>query len=208
MLAFVVAVLLLSIVPGQDMMFIVSNAAVGGRPAGVVAALGMSNALAVHTVAAALGLTALLTAAPAALDAVRWAGAGVLVYLAVTTWLQSRRPLQVAPSQTVAPRRSLRRTYAMAVLTDLANPKVILFYIAFVPQFIATGPSEWPVALQLLALGGLFILIGLAVDASVGLLAGFLSEELLRRRNGQTWLQRTSAAIYGGLAVLVVADNP
>ncbi|MGH3503317.1 MAG: LysE family translocator [Nocardioidaceae bacterium] len=104
-------------------------------------------------------------------------------------------------------RRSLGRTHAMAVLTDLANPKVILFYIAFVPQFVTTGPSDWPVSLQLLTLGGLFILIGLAVDASVGVLAGLVSERVLRRRNGQTWLQRTSAASYGGLAVVVIADN-
>ncbi|MQA81593.1 MAG: LysE family translocator [Streptosporangiales bacterium] len=206
-LGFVVAGALLSIVPGQDMMFIISNGVVGGRRAGVLSAVGMSTGMAVHAVAAALGLTALLAAAPAALQVIRWAGAVVLLYLAVSTWLASRRRLLAPVAADVLPRRSLGRTYVMAVLTNVANPKVIVFYLAFVPQFLTTGAGAWPVATQLLVLGGLFIVVGLAVDATAGLLAGLASEQIRRHRRVHVWLERASAAVFGALAVRLVADT-
>ena len=203
LVAFVVAVTLISLAPGPDMIFIVANALTGGRRAGVVAALGMSTGLAVHTVAAALGLGALLQAAPAVLEGVRIAGALFLVYLAVTTWRASRsRDPLVGPSTAGGQRtRSMPRVYGMAVLTNLANPKVILFYLAFFPQFLSTGAGSWPATTQFLLLGVTFIAVGLAVDASAGVVAGTLSERVLGRTGVRRWLDRVSAAIFGGLAV-------
>jgi threonine/homoserine/homoserine lactone efflux protein len=206
--AFVVATFLLSVAPGPDMLFIVANAAAGGRRTGVVSALGMSTGLAVHTLAATLGLGTLIQAAPQALTAVRLAGAAFLVYLAVNAWRASRRePQATTPFAVTLPRRSLSRVYAMAALTNIANPKVVLFYIAFLPQFLSTGPGAWPVWLQLLALGGLFIVVGLPVDAAVGLTAGGLAERILHRPAFRRWLERASAAIFGGLAVRLALDT-
>ncbi|WP_020575040.1 LysE family translocator [Actinopolymorpha alba] len=203
--AFVVAVALISVAPGPDMLFIVANALTGGRRAGVVAALGMSTGLAVHTTAAAFGLGALIRAAPLVLDGVRIAGALFLIYLAITTWRASRRLDLSAP---VAPRaRSLPRVYGMAVLTNLANPKVILFYLAFFPQFLTTGAGSLPATVQFLVLGGLFIVVGLSVDASAGLLAGTMSDRLLRRQAFRRWLDRVSAAVFGALAVRLALDS-
>src|SRR5690606_12829180 len=99
------------------------------------------------------------------------------------------------------------RLYGMAVLTNVANPKVIIFYLAFVPQFLTTGPGAWPVAPQLLALGGVLILVGLSVDGTAGLLAGIASERIRRHRKVRCWLERASAAVFGALAVRLVADN-
>ena len=207
-LAFVAVVALISLAPGPDMLFIVANALTGGRRAGVVAALGMSTGLAVHTVAAALGLGALLRAAPAVLEGVRIAGACFLLYLAVTTWRASRRsgsqdesPAPVGPALGDGRPRSVGRVYVMAVLTNLANPKVILFYLAFFPQFLATGTGSWPATGQFLVLGATFILVGLTVDATAGVVAGTLSERILRRRGVRRWLDRVSAAVFGALAV-------
>jgi threonine/homoserine/homoserine lactone efflux protein len=250
--AFLVAVALLSLAPGPDMLFIVANAVTGGRRAGVVAALGMSTGLAVHTVAAALGLGALIQAAPMVLDGVRVAGAVFLVYLAVSTWRSSmtvgrvevpeapdgpaasdrgrdHAPSDTGPSDTgpsdtgpsdtgpsdrgpigAAPAgrpRSISRVYAMATLTNLANPKVVLFYLAFFPQFLTTSTGSWPVTLQFLTLGAAFIVVGLAVDASAGMLAGMLSERVLRRGRVRRWLDRVSAAVFGGLAVRLALDT-
>jgi threonine/homoserine/homoserine lactone efflux protein len=245
--AFLIAVALLSLAPGPDMLFIVANAVTGGRRAGVVAALGMSTGLAVHTVAAALGLGALIQAAPMVLDGVRVAGAVFLVYLAVSTWRSSmtvgrvevpeapdgpaasdrgrdHAPSDTGPSDTgpsgtgpsdrgpigAAPAgrpRSISRVYAMATLTNLANPKVVLFYLAFFPQFLTTSTGSWPVTLQFLTLGTAFIVVGLAVDASAGMLAGMLSERVLRRGRVRRWLDRVSAAVFGGLAVRLALDT-
>ncbi len=202
-LAFAAAALVISLVPGPDMLFIIATGIARGRLAGVVAAVGMSTGLAVHTVAAALGLGALIQAAPVVLDVVRIVGAIFLVYLAITTLRSAREVAATAPA--VYGGRSLRRTYTMAVLTNLANPKVILFYLAFFPQFITTGGL--PTSLQFLILGALFIVIGLTVDAAAGLLAGTLSALLRRRPSVQRWLSRVSAAIFGALAVRLVVSE-
>ncbi|MGY0056533.1 LysE family translocator [Streptomyces sp. LZ34] len=208
--AFVVAAFLLSVAPGPDMLFIVANATAGGRRAGLVAALGMSTGLAVHTLAAALGLSALFRAAPEALEVVRLAGAVFLIYLAVTSWRAGRRTPGEAdqgPAAATAPRRPLRKLYLMATLTNVANPKVILFYLAFLPQFLTVGDSAWPVWLQLLTLGGLFIMVGLPVDATVGLAAGSLADKLLSRPSFRRRLERASAVVFGGLAVRLALDS-
>ncbi|GAA1888782.1 LysE family translocator [Asanoa iriomotensis] len=202
-LAFVAACALISLAPGPDLLFVVANGVAGGRRAGVLAALGMSTGLAIHTVAAAFGLGALISAAPQALTAVRIAGAAFLLYLAVMTWRNSRAELE----PTAVPRRSLRRTYLMATLTNLANPKVILFYLAFLPQFIGTGAGAWPVTAQLLALGLVFIVIGLAVDGTAGLLAGALAEKVAARPGFRRTMERLSAAVFAGLAARLVVDS-
>ncbi|MET9312039.1 LysE family translocator [Kribbella sp. NPDC003505] len=206
-LGFLVAVFLVSVVPGPDMLFIVANAAAGGRRTGVVAAAGMSTGLAVHSVAAALGLGALIQAAPQVLNGVRVAGAAFLLYLAYLTWRASRQELGTPEDAPRLPRRTLRRTYLMATLTNLANPKVILFYLAFVPQFITTGNGSWPATVQFLVLGAVFILIGFPVDAGAALLAGTLTERFFRTGSRiRRRLERVTAAIFAGLAARLAID--
>jgi threonine/homoserine/homoserine lactone efflux protein len=204
---FVVAALVVSVVPGPDMLFIAANAAVGGRRTGVVAASGVSTGLVVHTVAAALGLGALIQAAPQVLNGVRIAGAAFLLYLAYLTWRASRRHVGEVDETLELPKRTLRRTYLMATLTNVANPKVILFYLAFVPQFITAGPGSWPATLQILVLGGLLIVVGFCVDASVGLLAGSLTSSVLRAGSKvRRRLERVCAGIFAGLAARLAID--
>lgn len=205
--AFVVACFVLSVVPGPDMLNIVANALAGGRRAGLVSAFGMSTGLAIHTVAAAFGLGALIKAAPMALDVIRIFGAVFLLYLAVSTWLASRKASSLPdPALVAPPAMRLRKVFVMATLTNLANPKIIIFYLAFFPQFLSPGAGMLPVTVQFLLLGATFIGVGLTVDATVGLLAGTLSERILRRRSFKRWLERVSAAIFGGLAVRLVLD--
>jgi threonine/homoserine/homoserine lactone efflux protein len=219
--AFVVAVFLLSVAPGPDMLFIVANAAAGGRRAGLVSAVGMSTGLAVHTVAAALGLSALIAAAPDALAVIRVVGAGFLVYLAVTSWRASRTGGEASRTGDTAhasrtgdteeparpmKERSLRKLYAMATLTNLANPKVVLFYLAFLPQFLSHGAGAWPVPVQLLTLGVVFIVVGLSVDGTFGFTAGSLADKVLGRPAVKRRLERASALIFGGLAVRLALD--
>lgn len=201
--AFALACLVISVVPGPDMMFIMANGIARGRGAGVVAAAGMSTGLLGHTVAAALGLGALLQAAPIALEVVRIAGAIFLVYLAITTLRSAKDVAKAAPAR--FGERSLRRTFVMATLVNLSNPKVVFFYIAFFPQFVTEG--GWAVPVQFLVMGAILICTGFVVDASVGLASGTLSNLLLRRPGVQRWLNRVSAAIFGGLAVRLVADR-
>jgi threonine/homoserine/homoserine lactone efflux protein len=196
LLACAAACVVLNAVPGPGWMFILSTGLAKGPRAGVVAALGMASGTLVHTVAAALGLSALLRAAPVVLDAVRIAGAVFLVYLAIST---------LRGAATVHNRPSTRRTYAMAILTNLANPKVILFYLAFVPQFLT--PGGLPIWTQMLILGALVTAIGLVMDCAVALFSGRLSTLLRARPAFRRWLARTCAAILGALAVRLALDT-
>ncbi|WP_256451461.1 LysE family translocator [Amycolatopsis sp. CA-230715] len=195
---------MISVVPGPDMMFIMATGITGGRRAGVVSALGVSAGLTVHTVAAAFGLGALLRAAPFVLDTVRWLGAAFLLYLAVTAFRSARRPSTEDTRPVRA--RSLRRTFGMAALTNLANPKVILFYLAFFPQFLDQR-AAWPVTVQFLVLGAMLVVIGFVVDASTGFASGALSETLRRRPAVRGWLDRISATVFAALAVRLVVSG-
>jgi threonine/homoserine/homoserine lactone efflux protein len=192
----------LNLVPGPGMMFITAQGIAGGRRAGLAAAAGMATGTAVHTTAAALGLSTLIAAAPVALETVRVVGALVLLYLAFGALRAARRGTPIAAA---GRSRSLRKTYGMAVLTNLGNPKVILFYLAFVPQFL--DPQGPAIASQILVLGALLVVIGLMMDSAIGLAAGTFSSLLASRPAIQRGLQRASAAIFGGLAVRLLADQ-
>lgn len=201
MVGFAVACLVLNLVPGPGMLFITAHGVAGGRRTGVVAAVGMASGTVVHTVAAAFGLGALLRVAPIALDAVRLVGAVFLLYLAITTL----RSTLTDDAHEQRPRRSLRRTYGSAVLTNLANPKVVLFYFAFLPQFLTSG--GWPVTAQILVLGGILVVIGLVMDCLIGVAAGTFAALLARRPAARRWLGRVAAGIFGGLAVRLLLDH-
>jgi threonine/homoserine/homoserine lactone efflux protein len=90
-------------------------------------------------------------------------------------------------------------------LTNLANPKVVLFYLAFVPQFIT--PGGWPVSMQILVLGAVLIVIGLVMDSMVGITAGACSSLLMHRPAFQRWLKRLSAAVFGGIALRLLTES-
>jgi threonine/homoserine/homoserine lactone efflux protein len=198
LVGFAMACVVLNLVPGPGMLFITAHGIAGGRRAGVIAAAGMASGTVVHTGAAALGLGALLRVAPFALDTVRILGALVLMYLAVSA-------LRSADGRGPAiPRRSLRRTYWSAVLTNLANPKVVLFFLAFVPQFVTSG--GWSPTAQITVLGGVLVVIGLVLDCVIGLASGTFAAMLARRPAVRRWLRRVSAAVFGGLALRLLAD--
>ena len=149
----------------------------------------------------------MIQAAPQVLNGVRIAGAAFLLYLAYLTWRASREEFGAPEDAPQLPQRTLRRTYLMATLTNLANPKVILFYLAFVPQFITTGSGSWPVTVQFLVLGAVFILVGFPVDASAALLAGTLTERFFRTGSRiRRRLERVTAAIFAGLAARLAID--
>ncbi|MGI5488544.1 LysE family translocator [Microtetraspora malaysiensis] len=201
-MTFCLAALVISLVPGPDMLFIAATGLASGPRAGVLAALGMSSGLVVHTTAAALGFGALMRTFPVVFDVVRVLGAAYLLYLAVASFRSARTPEPLGQS---AHRTSWGRIYAKALLTNLANPKVIAFYLAFFPQFV--DPARGSVMAQFFVLGALFIVVGLMVDASAGLLAGRLGDFVRRHPAVQKWLHRVSGTIFAALAVRLATDS-
>jgi threonine/homoserine/homoserine lactone efflux protein len=185
------------------MMFILAMGGRGGPSTGVMAALGVAFGALVHAVAAMLGLSALFLSLPVLYHVLRWAGAAYLLYLAVKAF-RDRSGLGLDDEGTAAtPGPTKLRAFGQGAVTNLLNPKVILFNVAFLPQFV--NPSRGHVMGQLLVLGLTLVLLGLAVDASIGLSAGRLSAMLRRSRRMARGLDLFSGTVFAGLAVRLVA---
>lgn len=202
MLLFVASTLALAFTPGPDMLYIAARSASGGRAAGVASVLGVSVGLVVHTVALALGLSALLAAVPAAYAAVRYLGAAYLVYLGVRFLLGA--PAAASPDRERETRPGA--VFAQGLLTNLLNPKVALFFLAFIPQFV--DPTRGPVVVQLLLLGFLFNALGSLVNLLVALLASRSTEWVRSRSRPALALRRVAGCLLVGLgARLALSDG-
>ncbi|MCL5778164.1 LysE family translocator [Limibaculum sp. FT325] len=187
-LTFMAASLTLNLTPGADVMFITASGAQGGPRAGLAAGLGVSIGSLWHVGLAAAGVAALIAAEPVLFDVLRWAGAAYLMWLAVQAW-RAGPPEEGRGSADVW--RALRR----GALTNMLNPKVAIFVLAFLPQFVR--PEAGPVWAQIAALGALFAVGSVPVNCGYGLMAGHFAARL--RRAGRV-MNRLSAIVFGGLA--------
>ncbi|MEU6508805.1 LysE family translocator [Streptomyces sp. NPDC046942] len=197
--AFLIAAFALCVTPGPDMMFIVAVGGRGGPLTGLTAAVGVACAMFVHTVAAALGLSALFLTLPTLYHALRWAGAAYLLFLAFRAF----RGDGGTGETEAAPGHGRRRAFWRGAVTNLLNPKVILFNVSFLPQFV--NPELGHVREQFLVLGCTITLMGVMVDGSVGLLSGKLASLLRRSRRVARGLDWFSGTVFTGLAVRLVA---
>jgi threonine/homoserine/homoserine lactone efflux protein len=192
---FLTAGLALNLTPGPDMLFVAAQGTGGGRRAGLAAAAGIFLGCLVHIGAVALGLAALLARVPPAYAAVRWAGAAYLVYLG------GRALLRPSPLGSVAgtPLRFWRSAMVQGAWTNILNPKVALFFLAFVPQFV--DPRRGPPAGQIVVLGMLFNTTGLMVNATVGWLASRATEWLRVRPGPGRALQCITGGVFVALGL-------
>ncbi|OLZ64764.1 lysine transporter LysE [Streptomyces sp. IMTB 2501] len=193
--AFLIAAFALCVTPGPDMMFIVAVGGRGGPLTGLTAAVGVACAMFVHTVAAALGLSALFLNLPTLYHALRWTGAAYLLFLAVRAFRGADGPLEAEAT----PRQGRQRAFWRGAVTNLLNPKVILFNVSFLPQFV--NPDLGHVREQFLLLGVTITAMGVLVDGSVGLLSGKLASLLRRSRRVARGLDYFSGTVFTGLAV-------
>jgi threonine/homoserine/homoserine lactone efflux protein len=190
LLLFIGAGLLLNVTPGPDLLYILGRSVSQGRAAGIVSALGIGAGCLVHVVAAALGLSTLLLALPHAYDLVRWAGALYLVYLGVRAFRSGQAALEVAALAPVP----LRRVFFQGALTNVLNPKVALFFLAFIPQF--ADPARGPLAPQFLLLGTLFDVNGTLVCLAFALFASRVGEWLRTRYGVSRLLNRATGGLF------------
>ncbi|MEV4256643.1 LysE family translocator [Spirillospora sp. NPDC049652] len=202
--AFLGAALALCLIPGPDMMFIVAMGGRGGPATGALAAAGVATGALVHAIAAMLGLSALFAALPTLYHVLRWAGAAYLVFLAIKAF-RERAAGPAAEGDEGAGRVAgpgRRRAFWQGMVTNLLNPKVILFNIAFLPQFVNPGLGH-PM-LQFMILGVTLVLIGLAVDGTVGVLSGRLAAALRRSRRAARALNVFGGVVFTGLAARLI----
>jgi threonine/homoserine/homoserine lactone efflux protein len=192
LLLFVGASLALLAVPGPAVIYIVTRSLDQGRAAGIVSVLGVEAGTFAYALAAAAGLTGLIAASEVGFTVVKYAGAAYLVYLGVRKLLAREEP-----EEAVSSARS--RLFLRGMLVQLLNPKVAIFFLAFLPQFV--GPSGGPIAVQILVLGTIFTLLAILSDGAYVLLAAAVGGRLRSGQRARRRLAKLSGGVYIGLGI-------
>jgi threonine/homoserine/homoserine lactone efflux protein len=200
---FAVTTTIAMITPGPDMLFILACGMRGGPRAGLLATAGVATSEAIHVAVAAAGLAALFAAVPTAFTLVRIAGAAYLIYLGVQV-IRHRKNSQSDPSL-VNSRISGCRAYLRGLLTNLLNPKMVTFTIAFLPQFI--NPHLGHVWAQFTILGAILIVLEFLVDGTVGVLAGRIGGWLRRRHAARRRVDIATGGIFIGLGARLAIER-
>ena len=206
LLSFFGLALLLGATPGPDSLFVLMQSAQRGWRVGICVVLGLCTGLVVHSIAVALGLAAVLSAYDWALTGLQLAGGAYMLYLAWGAW---HAPVQTLQTSAVGPTAGagvgegvgwlwVRR----GILMNLTNPKILIFFLAFLPQF--TDAAAGPIAPQILLLGALFILATLIVFGTIACAAGSFGSLLQRSPQAQRWLNRLAALVFAALALRLV----
>lgn len=200
---FMTAALLVNLTPGPDMLFVIGNSAANGKRAGVMASLGIGAGCVMHTVLAAVGLSALIAASALAFEVVKWVGAAYLVWIGIGMMRGKAAGASAAPAA-VAP----GRVFWQGALTNALNPKVALFFLAFLPQFISPGESGQVAAFLLL--GTLFNAGGTIINVVMAAMAGVVREQMSQSASAGrvgAWLKRAVGAVFVGLGVKLALSS-
>lgn len=195
LLAFGAASLALLVIPGPAVLYLVNRSVADGRRVGLASVAGLELGTLVHVVAAAMGVSAALAASVVAFNVVKWLGAGYLVVLGIRTLL-TRPAAATTLGESVAPGRA----FAQGIVVNVLNPKVALFFVSFLPQFI--DPDRGSVGLQALVLGVTFVLLGTLSDGAYALTASALRNVLLRGRTLPFVQRYVAGTIYVGLGLV------
>lgn len=198
---FIVTSVILIITPGQDMILVMSRSISQGCRAGVATAAGVSVGLLGHTLLATLGLGALLYASEVLFSAMKFVGAAYLVFLGIKHFRKNHTDLNVSS----LPYASLRKVFLQGVISNLSNPKIAIFYCAYLPQFIPSNAKN--PTIQLLMLGTIFAMLAFLVKGPTGYGAGVLSSWLRSRPMVINWVNRTSGVVLIGLGVRLALER-
>jgi threonine/homoserine/homoserine lactone efflux protein len=185
----------LILAPGPDMLYVITRGIAHGRRAGILSAIGVVCGILVHTTAAALGLTLILQTSAFAFLLVKYIGAAYLIYLGIRSW-QDKSTLSL---QTPLPSVTSSAVFWQGVLSNVLNPKIAIFFLAFLPQFVEKGTSS--VAWQMIFLGVTFACFGLCFLLVVGYFSGTIGRWLTHRRQYTQFLQRLAGGILIGLGI-------
>ncbi|MTI15727.1 LysE family translocator [Rhodobacteraceae bacterium RKSG542] len=194
-LAFFSVSILLALSPGPDNIFVLTQSAMYGRTSGFAVTLGLCTGVVVHTLAVALGVAAIFQTSALAFNILKVLGAAYLVYLAWGAF--NAKPASLGSKE--AAQLSLPSLYRRGVIMNITNPKVSIFFLSFLPQFVSV--NNGPLLPQFLSLGALFIVSALIIFGTIALLAGTLGEALSRSPRIQTIINRLSAVVFVGLAI-------
>ena len=198
---FFAASLALGLAPGPDNIFVLTQSALYGRKAGILVTLGLSTGLLVHTAAVSLGVAAIFQTSILAFNILKIVGALYLLYLAVRAFQASATELDENGKQELV----WRKLYSRGIIMNITNPKVAIFFLAFLPQF--ADPSLGSITIQMLLLGALFIAVTLLVFGTVAWFAGFPGEWLKGSAKAQVIMNRVAGTVFAGLALRLAVSE-
>lgn len=201
LVTFIIATTLLSLAPGPDNVFVLTQSALYGKGSGVLVTLGLSTGLIVHTTAVAFGVAAIFQTSVVAFIALKMVGAIYLLYLA---W----QAFRASASQLETPKSNLRSGWALyrrGIIMNITNPKVSIFFLAFLPQF--ASPAQGSLAPQIFILGGVFIIVSFVIFSAIAVLAGTLGGWLNSSPKAQIYLNRVAGVVFAGLAFKLVTAS-
>lgn len=199
---FFLASTLLALAPGPDNIFVLTQSAMNGRLSGIVVMFGLCTGILFHTAAVAFGVAVIFQASSFAFTALKTIGACYLLYLAWQVFRDKPGKIKLNDS----PKHNLGALYRRGVIMNITNPKVSIFFLAFLPQF--ADPQRGPISLQMIALGGVFIISTILVFGVVALIGGTLGEWLNRSVRAQRVLNWVAGTVFVGLALkLVTAER-
>jgi len=201
---FVLACLALNLTPGADMTYVIARSTTQGRDAGIAASLGIAAGCFAHSLLAALGVSALLAKSATLFLTVKYVGAGYLLYLAWKA-LRSAGAGDATPTDAILSTPPLGKLFVEGFLTNLLNPKVALFILAFLPQFV--DPTKGSSVAQILLLGLIFNTGGTLVNCTLAASAGMGAARLKDSLSFRLWLNRFSALVFVGLALRLALGN-
>jgi threonine/homoserine/homoserine lactone efflux protein len=195
LIMFFTASILLALAPGPDNLYVMSQSMLKGRAAGLMITLGLCTGLIGHTTAVALGVVVLFQTSSVAFMVLKFAGAAYLLYLAWKSFRASEGTLQMQKSVEATSWYLYRR----GVIMNITNPKVSIFFLAFLPQF--SNPSKGSIPFQLMLLGGMFILSALVVFSSISYLAGMIGGWFLKSKRAEKILNIAAGTVFTALAI-------
>ncbi len=201
LITFILASTLLGLAPGPDNIFVLTQSALYGKRSGVLVTLGLCTGLIAHTAAVALGVAAIFQTSLIAFTVLKTAGAAYLLFLAWQAFRASASSLNVPGSNL----RSSGALYRRGIIMNITNPKVSVFFLAFLPQFAA--PDNGALMPQIFFLGGVFMVTSLVVFSGIAVLAGALGNWLSKSPKAQVYLNRIAGTVFAGLAFKLATAN-
>lgn len=198
---FFLAAILLALAPGPDNIFVLTQSAVHGRLAGMMVTVGLATGLIVHTSAVAFGVAVIFQTSAIAFSLLKIAGACYLLYLAWGAFRAGSSNINMKTEQSAG----FLKLYLRGIIMNVTNPKVSIFFLAFLPQF--ADPSRGSVTLQIFYLGGLFILATLLIFGGVALLAGSIGTWLNQSQKSQIIMNRVAGSVFAVLALKLISTE-
>jgi len=202
LILFIGASFILCLVPGPDNIYVLTQGMTKSKKAAVVTTLGLTTGLIIHTTAAALGISAIFKTSEIAFDIVKYAGACYLLYIAYQAYKYRDEPLDLSVQNSSI---ELRKLYIKGFIMNILNPKVSIFFLAFLPQFVS--PSSGSVTLQMISLGLIFMVMTIVVFSSIGIAGNLLSSKLLEQPSIVKYMNILTSFVLGGLGLKLALSS-